>query len=385
MWGGLGLARTGVAAGRKRLAPGEKLALGFIGAGGRAMENMAGILEAEDVTVAALCDVDDSRAAAAFKKFPAARRYRDFRVMLDKEKTLDAVVVSTPDHMHAPATLRAIQAGLNVYCEKPLTRTVREARQVAQAARAAGVATQMGNQGMAFEGNRLMREWLDDGAIGAVREAHVWSDRPTHKGRMPLWWPQGVARPKETPPVPQGLDWDLWLGPAPWRPYHPDYAPFKWRGVVGFWVGRPGAWDMGIHNLAPVFAALDLGAPSRVHASSTPLVAESVPLACVVHYEFPARGAAPPVKVHWYDGGLMPPRPPELDDDQELDREDGIILAGDKGDDAGGGMGRRETAALAGGAEQGLPASGADAPAVQGAPQGMAGSVPERDGDAVEL
>ncbi len=306
--------------------PSEKLNLAFIGAGGRGNEDLED-LKSENVAV--LCDVDWDRAAATFKRFPNAARYRDFRVMLEKEKGIDAVVVATPDHIHAVATMAAIHAGKSVYCEKPLTRTVFEAREVAKAARAAKVATQMGNQGMAFEGNRLINEWLADGAIGPVREAHVWSDRPTHRGKMPLWWPQGIERPTDTPPPPANLDWDLWLGPAPWRPYHPAYVPFKWRGWWDF--GSGGLGDMGIHNLAPVFSALNLGAPTSVHGSSTPVFKETVPLAAVVHYDFPARGDLPPLKLHWYDGGLLPPRPDELEDDRDLDAEDGVILVGDKG------------------------------------------------------
>jgi predicted dehydrogenase len=216
-----------------------------------------------------------------------------------------------------------------VYCEKPLTRTVYEARALTKAAGEAGVATQMGNQGMAFEGNRQIKEWLADGVIGPVREVHVWSDRPTHRGKLPLWWAQGVERPTDTPPVPPQLDWDLWLGPAPWRPYHPAYVPFRWRGWWDF--GSGGLGDMGIHNLAPVFDALKLGAPVSVHTSSTPVFKESVPLACCVHYQFGARGRLPPVTVHWYDGGILPPRPEELEDDRPLDPEDGILFVGAQG------------------------------------------------------
>jgi predicted dehydrogenase len=146
---------------------------------------------------------------------------------------------------------------------------------------------------------------------------------------MPLWWPQGIERPSDTPPVPATLDWDLWLGPAPYRPYHPAYAPFRWRGWWDF--GTGGLGDMGIHNLAPVFAALKLGAPAGVSASSTAQVSDSVPLASTVHYQFPARGELPSVVLHWYDGGLLPPRPPELDDGEELDPEDGIIFVGETG------------------------------------------------------
>lgn len=306
--------------------PSEKLNLAIIGAGGRGADDIEGV---KSQNIVALCDVDERNAASSFKRFPAAKKYKDFRVMLEKEKGIDAVVIATPDHTHAVAAMAAIKLGKHVYCEKPLTRTVYEARALARAAREARVATQMGNQGMAFEGNRLITEWIADGAIGPVREVHVWSDRPTHRGKMPLWWLQGIERPTDTPPIPSTLDWDLWLGPAPWRPYHPAYVPFKWRGWWDF--GSGGLGDMGIHNLAPVFASLKLGPPVSVYASSTPVFKETVPLAATVHYHFAARDDMPPVKVHWYDGGLLPPRPDELDDERDLDAEDGIIFVGDKG------------------------------------------------------
>lgn len=330
----LNLAPASILGAGRELTPNSKLNLGIIGAGGRGAEDLK---ELTNENIVALCDVDWESAAKTFERFPKAAKYRDFRVMLEKEKSLDAVVVATPDHIHAVASMAALRLGKHVYCEKPLTRTVAEARAVAKAAREAKVATQMGNQGMAFEGNRLIQEWISDGAIGAVREAHVWSDRPTHRGKMPLWWPQAVERPTETPAAPSTLDWDLWLGPAPLRPYHPTYLPFRWRGWWDF--GSGGLGDMGIHNLAPVFSALKLGPPERVHASSTPVFKETVPLAATVHYEFPARGALPPVRVHWYDGGLLPPRPEELEEGRELDREDGIIFVGDKGKMIVGGWG----------------------------------------------
>jgi len=307
-------------------SPNNKLNLAGIGIGGQGASDLQD-LSGENIV--ALCDVDASYAAKTFAKYPNAKRYTDFRVMLDQEKGIDGVVVATPDHLHAIVSMTAIKHGKHVYCEKPLTRTVVEARELAKAAKAAKVATQMGNQGMAFEGNRLINEWLADGAIGAVREVHVWSDRPTHRGKMPLWWAQGIERPKETPPVPETLNWDLWLGPAPFRPYHPAYVPFRWRGWWDF--GTGGLGDMGIHNLAPVFAALNLGAPQSVQASSTPVFAETVPVAAMVHYEFPARGDLPPVKLHWYDGGLLPERPAELEENRQLDPEDGILFVGDKG------------------------------------------------------
>jgi predicted dehydrogenase len=312
--------------GEGRESPNEKLNIAVIGAGGRGVDDIDGV---KSQNIVALCDVDAEQAAGAFKRFPQAARYQDFRVMLDREKTIDAVVVATPDHTHAVAAMAAIKHGKHVYCEKPLTRTVHEARALAKAAAEAKVATQMGNQGMAFEGNRLINEWIWAGVIGPVREVHVWSDRPTHRGKMPLWWAQGIERPTDTPPVPAHLNWDLWLGSAPWRPYHPAYVPFRWRGWWDF--GSGGLGDMGIHNLAPVFAALKLGPPVSVHASSTAVFKETVPLAATVHYQFAARGDMPPVKLHWYDGGLLPERPDELEPDRPLDAEDGIIFVGDKG------------------------------------------------------
>ena len=206
-------------------SPNRKLNIAGVGIGGQGGWDLE---QLNSENIVALCDVD--HAAKTFKKYPGAKQYKDFREMLDKEKSIEAVVVGTPDHNHAIVSATAVRMGKHVYCEKPLTRTVYEARAVAKAAHEAKVATQMGNQGMAFDGNRQINEWLADGAIGPVREVHVWSDRPTHKGKMPLWWAQGIERPTDTPPVPATLDWDLWLGPAPWRPYHPVYAPFRWRG-----------------------------------------------------------------------------------------------------------------------------------------------------------
>lgn len=307
-------------------SPNNKLNIAGIGIGGQGGND---IDEVSAENIVALCDVDEDHAAHMFKKYPNAKRYKDYREMLDREKGIDAVVVGTPDHQHAIVSITAIKHGKHVYCEKPLTRTVFEARAVAQAAGEAKVVTQMGNQGMAFEGNRLINEWLWDGAIGPVHEVHVWSDRPTHRGKLPLWWAQAIERPKDTPPVPATLDWDLWLGPAPFRPYNPVYAPFRWRGWWDF--GSGGLGDMGIHNLAPVFSALKLGAPQTIQASSTPVFPETVPMAAMVHYQFPARGEMPPVKLHWYDGGLLPERPEELEPNRELDPEDGILFVGTKG------------------------------------------------------
>jgi len=313
-----------VLGGAGQTPPSEKLNIAGIGIGGQGGSDIDSV---NSENIVALCDVDEAYSAGTMKRYPKAKKYRDFRKMLDQEKNIDAVVVGTPDHNHAVVSMWAIRMGKHVYCEKPLTRTVYEARALAEATRQAGVATQMGNQGMAFEGNRLINEWIWDGAIGQVREVHAWSDRPTHNGE--LFWAQGVDRPQDTPPVPDTLDWDLWLGPAPYRPYHPAYVPFRWRGWWDF--GSGGLGDMGIHNLAPVFSALKLGAPTSVCASSTLFNDETLPLASTVHYEFAARGDTAPVTVHWYDGGIIPARPLELEEDRELSREDGLIFVGDKG------------------------------------------------------
>jgi len=316
-----------VLGGKGYTAPSDKLNIAGIGVGGQGAWDLE---QVESQNIVALCDVDWNQAAETYQRYPNARKYYDFRVMLEKEdKNIDAVVIATPDHIHAPASMMAIKMGKHVYCEKPLTHTVREARELVRAAREAKVATQMGNQGMAFEGNRLINEWIWDGAIGPVHEVHVWSDRPTNYGSKELYWAQGIERPTDTPPIPETLKWDLWLGPAPYRPYHPAYVPFAWRGWWDF--GEGGLGDMGIHNIAPVFSALKLGAPVSVHSSSTPVFEETLPVACIVHYEFPARGDMPPVKLHWYDGGLLPQRPKELEDSRELPSDDGIIFVGKKG------------------------------------------------------
>jgi predicted dehydrogenase len=300
--------------------PSEKLNIAGIGIGGQGADDLS---QMESENIVALCDVDEEYAAETFARYPNAKKYRDFRKMLEKEKNIDAVLVATPDHTHAIISMAAIKAGKHVYCEKPLAHTIYETRMVAQAAREAKVVTQMGNQGQAFESPRLLCEWLWDGVIGPVREVHVWTYRPAEM------WPQGVGRPKDTPPVPSTLDWDLWLGPAPYRPYHPDYVPFKWRGWYDFGTGTLG--DMGSHNFAPIFKALKLKSPTSVEAVSTEMNSETYPLASIVRYDFPAREDMPPVKVTWYDSGLMPFKPEELEDTRLLPWEDGIVFVGDKG------------------------------------------------------
>ncbi len=299
--------------------PSDRLNIAAIGFGGMGRNNIAS-LTSENIV--ALCDVDDGYAAEVFETYPDAERYRDFRRLLENEKGVDAVVIATPDHTHAVIAMMAIQLGKHVFCQKPLTHTVYEARKLAEAAHEAGIASQMGNQGHAGEGNRLICEWIWDGAIGPVREVHTWTNRPI--------WPQGIPRPKESPPTPATIDWDLWLGPAPFRPYHPAYAPFKWRGWGDFGTGALG--DMGCHIIDSPFWALKLSHPTGVEASSTPLNEETYPHAAVVRYSFPARDEKPPVKLTWYSGGLLPPRPEELEEGRRMgDSGGGVIFVGDRG------------------------------------------------------
>jgi predicted dehydrogenase len=314
-----------VLGGSGHIPPSEKLNIAGIGIGGRGASVLEGV---ESQNIVALCDVDWRHAAGTFKRYPNARKYRDFREMLDKEeKNIDAVTVATPDHVHAVSSMAAIKRGKHVYCEKPLTHSVYEARMIAQAARKYKVATQMGNQGQASEETRLMCEYIWDGAIGPVREVHVWTDRPLN-GLNAVYWPQGVERPKETPPIPDTLDWDMWLGPAPERPYHPAYVPFKWRGWWDFGTGALG--DIGCHSIDPIFRALKLGHPTSIEAVSTLVNKETYPVASIVRYQFPERAGFPPVKLTWYDGGMRPPRPEELEDGQRLGTG-GVLFIGDKG------------------------------------------------------
>ena len=314
-----------VLGGAGNTAPSEKLNIAGIGVGGQGGGDLSAV---SSQNIVALCDVDWRHAGRTFRRYSNARKYKDFRKMLEKEdKNIDAVIVATPDHIHAPASMAAIKRGKHVYCEKPLTHSVYEARRIAEAARKAGVATQMGNQGQASEQTRLMCEMVWSGAIGPVREVHVWTDRP-NRGLSSVYWPQGVDRPKETPPVPDTLDWDLWLGPAPERPYNPAYLPFKWRGWWDFGTGAMG--DIGCHALDPIFRALKLGAPTSVEGISSLVNTETYPLSSKIHYEFPARGDMPPVKVIWYDGGMRPPRPEELEDGRQVG-DNGKLFIGDKG------------------------------------------------------
>ncbi|MCE5308370.1 MAG: Gfo/Idh/MocA family oxidoreductase, partial [Acidobacteriales bacterium] len=279
-------------------SPNEKLNIAGIGVGGKGYGDVNACALTENIV--ALCDADEVRAARTFERYPKAIRYKDFRQMLDKEKGIDAVIVSTPDHVHGIAAAWAIERGLHVYVQKPMTRTIWEARMLTELARKHGVATQMGNQGHSNEGARRLCEMIWAGEIGAVREVHAWTDRPI--------WPQGIDAPLPEEPVPSTLDWDVWLGPAPQRAYNKGYAPFKWRGWFDFGCGALG--DMACHILDPVNWALRLGAPTSVECvKQEKRNSQTFPTKSIIRFEFPARANMPPVTLYWYDGGLMPPRP----------------------------------------------------------------------------
>jgi predicted dehydrogenase len=311
--------------------PSDKLNIAGIGVGGMGSSNLKASAEEN---IVGLCDVDAHYAGKVFATYPGATVYKDFREMLERQKEIEAVIIATPDHTHAPIAMAAMRAGKHVYVQKPLTHSVAEARQLTEAARQYNVISQMGSQGHSGDGTRLVCEWISSGAIGAVRQVHVWTNRPV--------WPQGVEveRPKDNPPVPEGLDWDLWLGPAPVRPYNPVYLPGTWRAWCDFGTGALG--DMGCHLLDAPFWALNLKYPSSVEGSislywhaewkQTESRNENYPRSSIVRYKFPARGEQPPVDVTWWDGGLIPPRPDGVEPDETLgDSDGGSVFLGDKG------------------------------------------------------
>ncbi|MGE0555284.1 MAG: Gfo/Idh/MocA family protein [Gemmatimonadales bacterium] len=358
--------------GRGFRAPSDTLNLAVVGAGGMGMSNAEALLSENLV---ALCDVDfgyverslasrlkgqqgrpNPNAAKLEAAFAKAARYGDFRELLERQRDLEAVVVATPDHTHAVIAKAAMEAGKHVYVQKPLTYSVHEARVLAATAKRTGVATQMGNQGHSSDDARRINEWIRAGVIGPVRDVHVWTNRPI--------WPQGIPRPAPPPPEfkglasldwwgqwamnaiiggalagdypqPRGLDWQRYLGPVPENlAYHPAYHPFRWRGWVDFGVSALG--DMGAHLVDHPYWALELDYPTTIEATSTPwggteTEPATYPQAMMAHYEFPARGARPAVTMHWYDGGLMPPRPAALPESVPLDRGGGVAFVGDRG------------------------------------------------------
>ena len=298
----------------------NRLNVACCGVGGRGYDAVQGM---KGENLVAFCDVDDERAAKSFNEFPNVPHFRDFRQMLDKMgNQIDAVTVSTPDHMHFPIAMAAIALGKHVFVEKPLCHTVTETRRLAKAAKDKGVRSQMGNQGHAGEGCRRLKEWVDAGVLGEVREVHSWTDRPI--------WPQGVKTPdhsKMMPVVQPTLSWDLWLGVAQPREYDPAYLPFAWRGFWDFGTGALG--DMGCHIMDGTYWALGLTAPTSVEPILANETDVSGPTASVLRLEFPARGSMPPVTWTWYDGGLLPALPPQLEEGRKL-QDDGTILIGSK-------------------------------------------------------
>lgn len=328
-------------------APSDKLNIGGVGIGGNiARSHLGGMMAAAGgENIVALCDVDESYSVPTYKLWPDARRYTDFREMFDKEeKNLDAVYIATPDHNHAIIAMRALKMGKHVMCVKPLARTVHENRVLARAAKQSGVVTQVTASSRVTSGAIRLCEMIWDGAIGPVHEVHAWTNRPL--------WPQGVPRPEETPPVPQDFDWNLWLGPARPRPYHPAYHPWIWRGWWDFGTGSLG--DMGCHFFNTMFRALKLGQPTSVQAVSTTHAlrpefdyptgrkklrwaeySETAPASAILTWDFPARENMPPVRVRWYDGGMKPPVPEELGPGATLG-DNGILYVGSKGKILGG-------------------------------------------------
>ncbi len=295
------------------LPPSDRLDLAFVGVGGKGASSIGAL---HQHNLVGFCDVDERTVAAARSERSwsaqfdellkaaekrGARWYRDYRLMLEElGDSLDGVVISTPDHMHFPIAMSAINLGINVYCEKPLTHTVEEARLLAEAARKQGVVTQMGNQGHSNDGVRLAREWIAAGAIGRVREVYSWTNRPI--------WPQGLDLPDHSefvPVLPDGLDWALWQGVADPRPYDPGYLPFSWRAWWDYGCGAVG--DMACHVMDAAFYGLDLGLPDSVSALATMVNDASAPNASAITYQFPKKGRRDAVTYHWLDGGLLPP------------------------------------------------------------------------------
>lgn len=300
------------------LVTNRKINIACIGCGGKGADD---VNQFSGENIVGLCDVDYSNAAGTFSAHPEAKIFRDYRDMLIQlDSQIDAVVVSTPDHTHFPAAMMAMELGKHVYVQKPISHTVKEARLMLEAARKHKVITQMGNQGHSNEGTRLVKEWIEAGLIGDVREVHLWTNRPV--------WPQNIPQPEEQMAVPPTLDWNRWLGVAPWRPYNSAYLPFNWRGWWEYGCGAIG--DMGCHTMDASFWALSLGAPKRVSAHVEGGSELSCPAGSIVTYEFPSRKGMPAVTVKWFDGICKPPRPKELEEDREMPGS-GQLYFGSKG------------------------------------------------------
>ncbi len=326
------------------VAPSGKVNIAIVGAGGQGITNLKSLFHEEDARIVAVADPFEQTDLMGFyyktmagrgpvramiekhhaEKNPGFKcaEYEDFRVMLEKEKSIDAVLCATPDHLHAYVSILSMKAGKHVFCEKPLTHNLREVRQVAKVAKETGVATQMGNIGHSRDGIRQTCEWIWDGAIGKVKEVHAWVG--TRR-----WNPTLTGRPTETPDVPKGANWDLWLGPRAVRPYHPVYAPVTWRDFWAF--GGGGLGDFGCHDMDSAMWALDLGTPESVEARPGGAMNEEItPYAEMVYYRFGQRGDKPPVSLTWYDGGLQPAVPEEMGPEGKLPNR-GVLFVGEKG------------------------------------------------------
>jgi len=320
--------------GRGFIAPSDKLNIAVIGGGGKGYSDMVNAWNKGASNIAAICDVDWNMATKGFEKFPNANKYKDFRKLLDNEKDIDALTISTPDHTHAIIAHSAMQLGKHVYVQKPLTHNIYEARVLTETARKNKIVTQMGNQGASGPGVKQMMKWFDKGLIGNVSEAHVWTNRPV--------WPQGSAAPTEKPALLEGLDWDNWIGPAQWVDYHPLYHPFKWRGWWNFGTGALG--DMGCHLMDPPYRILGLEYPTEVESSVGAIFTQdwtpdyhpgSCPPSSRTQLKFKATKKNPvELKFNWTDGGLRPFHPELIPADHPLGEENssnGVLMIGVKG------------------------------------------------------
>lgn len=317
--------------GKGFLAPSDRLQVAGIGVGGKGESDLTGIFKGGKSDIAFLCDVDDRRAANSVKRFPKARYYKDYRQMLDKEsKNIDGVVISTPDHNHAIIAMAAMQLGKHVYVQKPLTHDIHEARMLTEAAKKYQVVTQMGNQGASGEGVRKLADWLDAGLIGKVHTVYCWTNRPV--------WPQGISWPSTGGHIPAALDWDLWLGSAPFKPYVEKLVPFNWRGWWDYGTGAIG--DMGCHLVEPPFRILELATPISVECSVGSVYVdefkrgyfpESCPPSSHVIMTFDkTKKTRGQLQLHWMDGGIKPKRPEEMLPNESFG-DNGTLFIGTRG------------------------------------------------------
>ena len=306
-------------------APSEKLNIAGIGIGGKGNSDLRNV---ESENIVALCDVDHKYARKTFERYPKASCYHDYRRMLSKENDIDAVMIATPDHTHAVIAMAAMKAGKHVFCQKPLAHNVHETRVLAKMAEESGLVTQMGIQGHSDEGINLICEWIWDGAIGTIEKVDAWCSLAYYPPGQAYWCTTHYDIPAEKPQVPEGLNWDLWLGPAPERHYHPTYHPGRWRAWYDFGCGMMG--DRGVHTLDSVFKALKLKQPEAISATVSNLNKQTHPISSIVQYYFGERGGLPPVKLTWYEG-IEVPRPEELEDRRKVSGQGGILFKGSKG------------------------------------------------------